>query len=96
VNKTQIIQELKMIKPILKEKYGVTDIALFGSYSRDEATAKSDIDLLIHFEKPSADALFESYDLLQNTFKDITVQVVSRKAIKPLYFQAIKQDLIYA
>jgi len=96
VNKNEIIQKLQSVKPILKEKYGVTDIALFGSYSRGEATSDSDIDLLIHFTKPSADALFESFDLLQNTFKDITVQIVSRKAIKPLYFQAIKKDLIYA
>jgi hypothetical protein len=30
--------------------YGVKSLALFGSVARDEATAKSDIDLLVEFE----------------------------------------------
>ena len=96
MNKERIIQQLKALKPLLREKYGVEEIALFGSYSRDEATPQSDIDLLIRFEKPSADSLFSSFDLLQECFGTIPVQIVSRGAIKPHYFEAIKQDLIYA
>lgn len=96
MNREQIIQQLKAIKPVLAEKYGLTAIALFGSYSRDEAKAESDLDLLIDFKHSSAAALFETYDLLQQTFSTLPVQVVTRKAIKPLYFQAIKDELIYA
>lgn len=96
MNKEQIITKLKQIKPVLKEKYGLTEIALFGSYSRDEATASSDIDLLITFKNPSADSLFFSFDLLQESFGSIPIQIVTRGAIKPRYFEAIKQDLIYA
>ncbi len=96
MNKEQIIQQLKAIKPILKERYGVKELALFGSYSRDEATTSSDIDLLISFEKPSAHSLFSSYELLQECFLHIPVQIVSSGAIKPHYFKAIQGDLIYA
>ncbi len=96
MNKEQIIQQLKAVKPVLAEKYGLTALALFGSYSRNEAEAESDIDLLLDFKYSSAAALFETYDLLQQTFPSVPVQVVTRKAIKPLYFQAIKDDLIYA
>ncbi len=96
MNRDQIIQQLKVIKPVLAEKYGLTELALFGSYSRNEAKAESDIDLLIDFKHPSAVALFETFDLLQQTFAAVPVQVVTRKAIKPLYFLAIKDDLIYA
>jgi len=39
-----IKQIKKTIKPILN-KYGITDINLFGSYSRGEATTDSDIDI---------------------------------------------------
>lgn len=39
------IKQLKgIIKPILN-KYGITDINLFGSYARGEANSKSDIDI---------------------------------------------------
>jgi len=38
--------------PILKEKYHVDTIDLFGSYVRAEQTKNSDLDLLITFSKP--------------------------------------------
>ncbi|MFY7840824.1 MAG: nucleotidyltransferase family protein, partial [Lacibacter sp.] len=62
MNKEQIIQQLKEIKPVLAEKYGLTELALFGSYSRNEAKPESDIDLLLDFKHSSAAALFETYD----------------------------------
>lgn len=39
-----IKQLKKIIKPILN-KYGIEEIYLFGSYSRGEATSKSDVDI---------------------------------------------------
>lgn len=96
MTRNEIINALSTIKPILKEKFGVVELALFGSYSRGEATDKSDIDIMVTLSKPTADAYFSTYDLLQNLFKDKIVQVVSKKAIKPRYFEAIQKDLIYA
>jgi len=41
------IDEIKeKITPVAKQ-YGVSKVSLFGSYSRGEATAKSDVDLCI-------------------------------------------------
>ncbi len=51
MNKEIIIQKLKMIKSILHEKYGVVELALFGSYSRDEQTVESDIDIMVSYNK---------------------------------------------
>ena len=84
------------MKPILAEKYGVNNIALFGSYSRDENTSESDIDILIHFKNPDYDSLYSSFTMLQKVFGDIPVQIVSRGGVKPRYFEAIKSDLLYA
>jgi len=96
MNRSEIIKTLSELKPLLKEKFGVVELALFGSYSRDEATDKSDIDIMILLNQPNASAFFNVYDLIQNCFKDKTVQIVSKKAIKPKYFESIKKDLIYA
>ena len=96
MNKETILESLKKLKPVLSKKYSVTEIALFGSYSRNEQTPESDIDLLIRFEKPTFESLCNSFDLLQNTFSNISVQIVSRGGIKPQYFEAIKKDLLYA
>ncbi len=43
----QIINKLKELKPILQEKYGIEEFALFGSMSRDDYHAQSDIDIAI-------------------------------------------------
>lgn len=44
--KEQIIQELRRLKPFLLKK-GVTSLALFGSFAKDEASVYSDIDIAI-------------------------------------------------
>lgn len=94
MDKNQIIEKLRLIKPILQQKYGVTELALFGSYSRNEQTDKSDIDILVsHDKKLGMQFLDMVYDL--DKLFDKEAQVVSKKGIKPKYFQAIQQDLIY-
>lgn len=91
-----IILKLRKIKPILSEKYGLTELALFGSYSRNHQTPLSDIDLMVHFKNPMGMNYFDLVYDLQDEFQDKEVQVVSKKGIKPKYFERIKQDLIYA
>ncbi len=46
------MRKLRSLKPVLQEKYGVSELALFGSYSRDEQNSKSDIDIMVDFSKP--------------------------------------------
>lgn len=49
LTKQEILQRLREVKPQL-ESFGVSKLGLFGSYVCDEATAKSDIDILIDFQ----------------------------------------------
>lgn len=42
---------LQARKTELKEKYSVTEIALFGSFVRGEQNKRSDIDILVEFEE---------------------------------------------
>ena len=43
---------LREHKPVLAERFGVVDLALFGSTVRDEAGPGSDIDILVTFKRP--------------------------------------------
>ena len=43
---------LRAHKPALAERYGVTALALFGSFARDQATDGSDVDILVEFGTP--------------------------------------------
>ena len=44
---TKVYEKLKSLKPILKERYGIEEFALFGSQARDDYTSNSDIDIAI-------------------------------------------------
>ena len=96
MNKQLIIEQLKKVKPALSEKYGLTDLALFGSYSRNEETDLSDIDIMVDYTSPMGLKFFDMVYELEDIFKERKVQVVSRAGIKPKYFDRIKHDLIYA
>ena len=86
---------LKQAKPSLQKKYGVKDIALFGSYSRNTAVAgKSDVDVMVAFSQPIGLAFVDLADELEQLLQ-MKVDLVSRNGIKPKYFTVIEPDLIY-
>ena len=75
-------------------KYDLKSIALFGSIAREEAKEKSDIDILVEFEKP----IGLDFVLLADEFEEILVlksMLVTQKALKPKMLEYIKQDLQY-
>ncbi len=45
--KEEIMEILTKELPLLKREYGVVKCGLFGSYSRDQIRADSDVDLLV-------------------------------------------------
>ena len=47
IRKDEALALLREHKPVLAERYGVVDLALFGSSVRDEAEPESDIDILV-------------------------------------------------
>lgn len=57
INKNIILDKLSTID---KNKYGIEKIGLFGSYSKDEQTDKSDIDIYVE--------LFDDDDMLTNFY----------------------------
>jgi predicted nucleotidyltransferase len=53
MTKEYILNYLREHKSEFREKFGVTKIALFGSYARDEQRGDSDIDISIEVVKSS-------------------------------------------
>ncbi len=92
------IQDIKTIlgkhKHQLVLKYGLTFIAIFGSYTQGKQTKDSDIDILVDFDKP----IGVEFILLANELEKILnhkVDLVSKKGIKPKYLKSIETDLNY-
>ena len=53
MNRDEILFLLRVHKATLAQRFGVTDLAIFGSIARDQAENDSDIDILIRFDKPT-------------------------------------------
>jgi predicted nucleotidyltransferase len=90
----EIKELLQKNKKDLMMKYDLKSIALFGSIAREEATEKSDIDILVEFEKPIGLEFVLLADELEEIL-GIQVDLVTPKALKPKMFEYIKQDLQY-
>lgn len=66
MNRVDVLRLLSDDRKHLK-RFGVTRIALFGSFARDEARDDSDVDLLVEFSRPVG--LFEFIDLQSHLAK---------------------------
>lgn len=53
MRRDQALRILTDHKDDLREKFGVTSIAIFGSTARDQARPDSDVDVLIEIERPA-------------------------------------------
>src|SRR6202022_3096502 len=50
--KDEIVAVLRAAMPNLQQRWPIRSLALFGSVARGDASAASDIDLLVEFERP--------------------------------------------
>lgn len=52
-------ETLRELRPLLMEKYPLRSLALFGSEGRGEASAGSDVDVLVSFQPGAVVDLFD-------------------------------------
>ena len=77
--------------------FGIKDIGLFGSYAREEQSAKSDIDILIDFEpdKESFDNYMAVYDYFEKLFKNEKIEIVTKNGLSPYIGPSILNEVLY-
>jgi predicted nucleotidyltransferase len=100
MTQTKTITEMKQIlrtqKSYLAEKYGVSEIGVFGSYVRGEQRSDSDLDILIELEAPPRISLMGLVNL-ENYLSDllgVKVQVTIKKNLKPRLSPYILQEVV--
>lgn len=95
MTKEIILQQLKQFKTTANPKYPIGAIGLFGSYARGENTGLSDIDILVHFNNQIGWEYFDFADELKKLFHHHKVDVVSKNAIPAMYWELIKNEVLY-
>ncbi|NES25910.1 MAG: nucleotidyltransferase family protein [Symploca sp. SIO3E6] len=76
------------------KSYGVRTIFIFGSVARDEATAESDVDILVEFEGA---VTFDRYMDLKFYLEDqlrTKVDLVTKRSLKPQIRASVEQEAI--
>ena len=94
-SKNEILNTLKELKPILEQNYNITEIGLFGSYSRGEQTENSDIDILVdHKNGLTFFKLIDLENLLEKTF-NLKVDIAFKKYLKKNIGKNILSEVAY-
>ncbi|MGD0072187.1 MAG: nucleotidyltransferase family protein [Candidatus Bathyarchaeia archaeon] len=93
----EIKTKLEELKPILKERFQVETIGVFGSYSREEQKKKSDVDILVTFVEPNDIDLLDFIEIKQFLSRKLNTKVdlVTKNALKPRIRDKILQETIY-
>lgn len=86
--------DLEAIKPMLKERYKVKTIGIFGSYIRGEQTKKSDLDLLVSFSEPIGIYKFiEVEEFITNKLR-VKVDLVQKGALLSMIKDQVLNETI--
>jgi predicted nucleotidyltransferase len=96
MKKTTVLKRLHSLKSQLST-VGVSQLGLFGSTVRDENTPTSDIDILLDFTagQETYPNFLSACQILENSFKRIKLDVVTRKGLSPYIGQTILNEVEY-
>jgi len=89
-NLNQIKTSIGNHKERLFQDYPLKSIAIFGSYSRDQQTPDSDLDIMVEFSAPIGVRFIDLADELEGIV-GTKVDVVSKNGIKRKYLKSIQK-----
>jgi uncharacterized protein len=95
VNSADTIRLLAQSKPVLAERFGVRDLALFGSSARGCTNAASDIDVLVAFDGPATSARYFGVQFYLEDLFGRPVDLVTDKALRPELRPFVERDAIH-
>lgn len=91
------ISTLKEHEKLIRQKFGVKRIGIFGSFARGEEKEDSDLDVLVVFEE--GQKTFDNYMDLKFYLEDLfgrEIDLVTERALKPQLKAIIMKEVVYA
>jgi predicted nucleotidyltransferase len=92
----ELVADLRDKKPFFREKFGVTRMGVFGSFAQGRQTIRSDIDLVVEFEK-SRKNIHTFLQLRRLLEKELSrkVDLGFERSLKPIVRERIQGKIIY-
>ena len=94
MHREDILKILQNHLPSLRKEFSIKSLGLFGSHVRGDASKRSDVDILVEFDKTPG--LFEFIEL-ENRISDLLgkkVDLVTKNALKPAIGRFILAEVI--
>ncbi len=82
VGKSEVLALLREHKGAMAERFGVVELALFGSTARDEARPDSDVDILVSFDRPTDPDCYFGVQFYIEDLLGRPVDLVTDKALR--------------
>lgn len=88
MTRDEVLNVLRTHKATLAQSFGVIELALFGSFARDQASDKSDVDILVRFDSTIDweryfGAQFYLEDVLGGRSVDLVIETDLRPEVRP-------------
>lgn len=82
IGKSEVLALLREHKVAMAERFGVVELALFGSTARDEAGPDSDVDILVSFDRPTDPDCYFGVQFYIEDLLGRPVDLVTDKALR--------------
>ena len=90
-SKQEYIDLLKQHAPVLKDRYGMTSMSLFGSVARGEHKENSDVDVLVDMP-PMLRSVGGANDYLEDLLGCHVDMVRNHKHLTPFFRKQVERD----
>ena len=95
MDKEQALTILRDHRTILVQRFGVADIALFGSTARGEAAPDSDLDILVRFDGPATSKRYFGVQFYLEDLMGRPIDLVTDKALRPELRPYVEREAIH-
>ena len=94
MHRDEVLKVLRAHKAILTQRFGVTNLALFGSAARNEMSNDSDIDILVRFDRPGTSKAYFGVQFYLEDLLGHPIDLVTDKALRVELRPYVEQEAI--
>ena len=95
ITRSHVLRMLTEHKIELMRRFGVTDLALFGSTIRDVAAENSDVDILVAFDGPATSERYFGVQFYLEDLLDCPVDLVTDKALRSELRPYVEREAVH-
>jgi hypothetical protein len=93
-NRDTVLALLRAHLPVLRDRFGVRRLRLFGSFARDAARDDSDVDVLVEFDGPATSERCFGVQFHLEDHLGRPVDLVTEKALRERLRPSVERDAI--